>query len=440
LDETKFNHLADKFQRIFDTERLNELGRETEFLERVRKYTPARLIPAIVATLATTPVVFLTRFWRNFNQLCWEARGDYSTFHRKLKQPEFADLMRAFCQHLIEVAVLRVAKPIKPKLRRFDDIVIHDGTSLTLKAAEPLIDQFPGRWKHKAPAAAQLHVTMSLYTDQLRRICLTPDRPHESRFAPAAEQLGDQLFLADAAFNSLDYHAAIDEAGGWYLIRVRHDSNPVVRTCLVDGTRREELEGHKLQEIVDQLEGHRLDLSVEWIRQGTSNVRGRLILWPIPPDERDEDKPEVTHMYLATNLGREAFQPREIRQLYRLRWQVELLIRDLKSGAHLSAYQTKKPPLAEGLIWASIAAAMLQRFLAHVTQQLYRLVEISTESTSRALQMFLPECIRLFIHGDQWRSTFERIVRHLSEVAPRTHPERDRKKGRAAPGIWPMPP
>lgn len=440
MDDAKFNHLADKFQRIFDSEQLDEIGRETEFFERARKLTAARVIPAIVVTLATTPVEHLTRFWRNFCQLFRETGCDYSPFHRKLKADAFAEMMRAFCQHVIEVAVLRVTKAVKPKLERFDDIVIQDSTSLTLKAADPLIERFPGRWSHRAPAAVQLNLTMSLFTDQLRQISLSPDKADETRFVPEADRLSGQLVLADAGYNALDFPQAIDAEGGWYLIRFRSDANPLVHQCWVDGRRREHLEEVRLKEIVDRLEGHWVDLSVEWTRRDKPNVEGRLVLSPIPPDRRDEDKPNVAHMFLATNLEQETYQARELRELYRLRWQVELLIRDLKSGAHLAAYQTEKPAIAEGLIWASIAAAMVLRFLAHMTQQVYRLVEVSTESTTRALQLLLPECIRQLIHGDQWRSTLKDMLHHLSEVAPRTHPRRDRKEGRSAPGIRPRPP
>lgn len=440
MDDEKLTHLAGKFQQMFDPDRLNELGLEVGFCQRLRKLTPARVIAAIVVTLATGPAKYLTRFSRNFNQMFWNARSDYSPFHRKLKAEGFAALMRAFCQHLIEVAAMRVAKPIKPKLKRFEDIIIQDGTSLTLNATDSLIQRFPSPWTNMAPAAVRLNLTMSLYTDQLCRIRLAPDRTHENQFTPDPERLDGQLFLADAAFNGLDYHEAIDAHGGWYLIRFRSDTNPIVGECWVDGTRQPELEGGELQAIVDQLEGHAVDVSAEWERQGQTNTHGRLSLWPIPPEKRAEGKEDITHLFLATNLDRETFVPRELRQLYRLRWQVELLIRDLKSGAHLAAYQTQKPEIAEGLIWASIAAAILLRLLAHMTQQLYRLVEVSTESTTRAVQFLLPNCVRQLLHDSQWRSTFRCMLRHLSETAPRTHPERDRREGRAASGIRPMPP
>jgi hypothetical protein len=47
---------------------------------------------------------------------------------------------------------------------------------------------------------------------------------------------------------------------------------------------------------------------------------------------------------------------------------MELLLKEWKSYANLHAFDTTNPAIVEGLIWAAIAAAALQRFLAYMTQ------------------------------------------------------------------------
>ena len=50
-------------------------------------------------------------------------------------------------------------------LARFDDIVIHDGSSFALKAS--LRGVFPGRFTTVDPAAVELHATLSGFGDEV---------------------------------------------------------------------------------------------------------------------------------------------------------------------------------------------------------------------------------------------------------------------------------
>src|SRR5208282_4004241 len=71
--------------------------------------------------------------------------------------------------------------------------------------------------------------------------------------------------------------------------------------------------------------------------------------------------------WLLTNLPGDV--PADaIGQLYRLRWQIELLFKDWKSYANLHATQSANPSIVEGFIWASLCAAFLKRALAHYAQ------------------------------------------------------------------------
>ena len=53
-------------------------------------------------------------------------------------------------------------------------------------------------------------------------------------------------------------------------------------------------------------------------------------------------------MALVTNLDRDLFSPADIYQIYRLRWQVELLFKEWKSYCNLHAFGTTKASIAEG--------------------------------------------------------------------------------------------
>ena len=74
---------------------------------------------------------------------------------------------------------------------------------------------------------------------------------------------------------------------------------------------------------------------------------------------------EKAHVFLFTTLSPEQFVPLRVGTLYRLRWQVELFFKECKSYTNLQRFQTANPRIAEGLIWASMAAVLVRRFLLH---------------------------------------------------------------------------
>ena len=78
---------------------------------------------------------------------------------------------------------------------------------------------------------------------------------------------------------------------------------------------------------------------------------------------------------------------------------MELLFKEWKSYANLHAFDTEKPAIVEGLIWAAIAAAALKRFLAHMTQLLVQ-VPMSTRKVALCAVHVLGDMVRAWQSGD----------------------------------------
>jgi len=60
---------------------------------------------------------------------------------------------------------------------------------------------------------------------------------------------------------------------------------------------------------------------------------------------------------------------------------VELLFHEWKSYTNLHTFDTEKATMCAALIWASLAASAMQRFLAHAAEHLLEVV-ISTRQAS----------------------------------------------------------
>ncbi|MBQ1784410.1 MAG: transposase, partial [Gammaproteobacteria bacterium] len=52
-----------------------------------------------------------------------------------------------------------------------------------------------------------------------------------------------------------------------------------------------------------------------------------------------------------------------------MRWQVELLFKELKSHTNLHRFATRQEGLVKGLIWASLLALVVKRFVLQQAQQ-----------------------------------------------------------------------
>ena len=98
--------------------------------------------------------------------------------------------------------------------------------------------------------------------------------------------------------------------------------------------------------------------------------------------------------YLVTNLELEAFTPQHISDDYRLRWQVEFLFKEWKSHANLHAFDTSNPHIVEGLIWASLCAATVKRYCAHMTQRVFN-VAMSTQTVAKCTHHVLGDVLGL---------------------------------------------
>jgi hypothetical protein len=112
---------------------------------------------------------------------------------------------------------------------------------------------------------------------------------------------------------------------------------------------------------------------------------------------------------------------------------MELLFKEWKSYANLHAFDTEQESITEALIWASLCAAALKRFLAHAAEKLLEVV-ISTRKAAMASAYALPELFLSLRHGDGpwYRRAFKAMMAYLGDNAKRAHPKRDARTGRTA--------
>jgi hypothetical protein len=430
MEPRQLSAMATKFQAVLDADILNERGRQLDWVKRKRLVTPFRLGLSVMASLATQQVATIADLHRQFNEL-WELQTDYKAFYNQLLKASAPDFFRTSLSHIMGQLSRKVLGfEAGQAFCEFNRLILHDGSSFALHQA--LADVFPGRFTTVSPAAVELHCTLDLLQDAPILIILSPDTDSEHDYRPQPESLRGDLLLVDRGYLDLTYFRDIDRQGGFFIARSKSNLNPrVLDAYREDGQRLKSCQDRDFQAIISKFpKQQRTELDVKWLIKGEP-LRLRLIVRWNPETKSFES--------LLTNLPQDRYPLSMVCLGHKLRWQVELLFKEWKSHTNLHKFDTEKDTISEALIWASLAASALKRFLAHAAEHLLEAV-ISTRKASMPSAYELPQLFRTLRHGNGpwYRRAFKAMIRYLGHNAKRAHPKRDARTGRSRLGLKPI--
>ena len=86
----------------------------------------------------------------------------------------------------------------------------------------------------------------------------------------------------------------------------------------------------------------------------------------------------------------------------------------------IRAFDTSNPHIIEGLIWASLCAATVKRYCAHMTQRVFN-VAMSTQTVAKCIHHVLGDVVRALIH-EQHR--VHRCIERCHRISGRQRPAR----------------
>jgi hypothetical protein len=431
VDGRHLSRINKALTRALNADAMMRMARASGFCQRMRTVPPHELAVAVIAAMATRSTETIADVQRMFNGLT-DGTVAYKPFHKKLARPSFAVFMREVVAHLLKELMVEALRPVPHGvLRIFNDIWIQDGSSFAVNDA--LASLFPGRHATISPAAVELHATMSLWSDQPVALAVAADTQGERDFLPPPELLTGTLLIADRGYQSVDYCRDVDRHHGFVLIRHQTTINPAIVQGAVNGKSVRITRSTRLHDLVRRHRGQTLDVDAQWQGIGQPHrpdTRLRVVMY-WNPERRD-------YMALVTNLDRVAFPPHVVYQLYRLRWQIELLFKEWKSYCNLHRFGTTKAPIAEGFMWAGLAACILKRFMAKAAQQVFAVGEVSTRKAVMTIGHHLYALLRAMLTHARHRGALRELLTYLSTQSLRAHPKRDRVKGRLRLGIIPV--
>jgi hypothetical protein len=350
----------------------DRLARQTGFVRRVRRVTPSALARSLSLFLVREPGASLS-------QLGQELGATASAVSQRLNDPAASDFLLALLQAaLSELAATSVQRAGIPLLRRFNGVYLVDSTTLSLPAN--LAERFAGHCGGQYPgdpssaSAVKVLVRWRLDTSRSTDLCFdaatTPDVYMLRRLS---ELPRGALHIADLGFYEAEFVRDLSAHGIYWLSRLP--------TLICVGEDRGHL--RELAVWLDEIGRHSDSWEGElWVGKVTG-VRARVCVRRCPPAiaarrrravhtrasrrGRTVSQRQLTlcdWWVLATNVPAELLKATEAAELYRARWQIELVFKRWKSLGRLEVNRSFGAERALATLYGLLLGLVVADWLA----------------------------------------------------------------------------
>lgn len=365
MARTKFIEIRRQLTSLISTRALNELARLTGLVKRRRKVEPMALFWTIVLGFGEGRQRKLAGLRRLYQKSTGETLVPSAFYDRFTKS--LAEFFRVVVAELID-SVGKAEARFDGILASFKDVVATDSTLVRLH--DLLERSFPACRTNHTRAAAKLHVVMSVRGRGPRSVKITSGRQHDGPVFRVGRWVKDRLLLFDLGYFRYALFDAIDRHGGYFVSRLKENANPLVTaTWGPAGGGRLEMVGQRLRDVVSRLRREEVDIEVEvtFPRRTYAGVRSGARRRLRVVGVRDAVTARY-HLY-ATNIPVETLSAKQVAAVYTARWQVELLFKEMKSHYRLAEMPSRKRPIVETLLLATVVTLIVSRRLLQAVRE-----------------------------------------------------------------------
>jgi IS4 transposase len=387
-----------------------EMARETGFVKRFRKLDPAYLVYILIFGNSSHIRPTFEEIYRRYVDFDDNPKFSYSisiqSFKKRFDQ-NMVNFLSKLLNHYINMMISKCPARLKSYAARFKDILIQDSSIIRL--SQKLAGEFPAARTRNNGAGLKIHAVYSACAHSVKTIEITGERIHDSRMLRIGPAVKNNLLLNDLGYYSLKSFARIKEYGGYFVSRLKTNAKTNVISVVsgkVPRKIKQSMHDKNYPELWDFLEKvpkrgiYDLECSFE-IQKGQKRSNK-------PPVKEFfrvicfwNEKTGLWHTYL-TNLSVEHFTPDEVYQLYKYRWLIELLFKELKADYDLGKLLIGSSALAYIHIFA-----MLIRMI--VSRNLYSWILLTVEPDKREKygpllwsKVFAEKCHEFLSILNQW--------------------------------------
>jgi DDE family transposase len=337
------------FEAILPQGEIDRLCVQFGVIERQRKLHLGLLVRAMVISAGTPGGAYQADILRSY--LEFEVpRVARSAFSRWFDEP-LERFMAVLADHALAYARTQQVD-LAGSLCGVQDWYLVASTMV--KVRDALREEFPGAGEY---AALKVHKVLSVGCGAPVHYHFSPAREHDSRHLEIEASWQGRGLLVDLAYASLARLRACNAHGVRVIIRLKEHWKPKVDSIARGQVTPEFFPGTDLDVLLEQdilvLDGRAIDADVHV--GGTKH--------PLPLRLVGVNTPKGYGFFL-TNLPPRV-GPRQVADLYRVRWEVELSIRLDKSVHRLDQIDAERPCSVKTLLHASLIASMITALLAH---------------------------------------------------------------------------
>ena len=342
---------------VFPSEFIDDCARECGVVERNRDIDIRMLMWTLAGGFAVGGETRSIADYRRAYNAATNQSIVASSFYDR-----FTENLQKFLSSLLEHALDEVAVPhhVSPEFDRFRDVIAADATIFRL---QQLLSEFQAT--HDDASGVMLYLVHNMTDQSVISDEITDETTHKSTLFKTGSWLRGRLFLLDLGFFKYRRFALIDENDGFFVSRLKKSANPLI-TAAPRTLRGNSIEGKQVFDVVGDLRRQYIDVDVvvgfkrrEYDDQRSTDTKQFRVVGVLVGDTDD------FHLYM-TNLPREEFSPEQIATLYRARWEVELLFRELKSRYGLEEFDTSKDYIVKIQITAALLTLVVSRAILRV--------------------------------------------------------------------------
>ena len=298
---------------------------------------------------------------------------------KKMTQ-QASDFMRLLLEKQMSNKIISFVNPdiFKP----FKRVLIKDSTKFDLP--ESLSHSFPGFGRSASPTNACIQYEFDLKSPAIVDLDITPGRKNDS--SDASDKTGNiesgNLIVRDLGYYSLSVLTAVEEANAFYLSKL------CSKTKVYEFVYEDVYQELQMKKLYGTMKKNNTSQLEKEVFTGKEKMPVRLIVTLVPEqvkEERirkrekenkkrgskttDEFKARAGLNLFITNVETEKLPSEAILQLYRLRWQIELVFKTWKSIFNLHTVHSMKVERFKCLLYSRLLFYMYLLGNGHAVPQ-----------------------------------------------------------------------
>lgn len=361
---------------MFSPEWLRDTATKVGYVQRNRKIDPVTFFWVVVLGFGVGVQRTLASLRRAYETASAETLVP-SSFYDRFNKNLIAFLKECLAHGIAELTS-HTSLTLSDKLAGFKDLIVADGTIIRLH--DRLAEQFPGA---RGKAELKIHTATGI-TGNTKSIAIYSGKTADIKTMRIGSWVKDNILLFDLGYFKYELFSKIRGNGGYFVSRLKQSANPTIVSVLrAHRGNTIDLTGKKLKDILPRLKREVIDVEVEVsFKGGASKARKTEKDGTFEVYQPKGNTPKVKetfrlvgilngeskmyHFYL-TNITLGQLPAEDVALLYRSRWSIELVFKELKRLYQLDVISSGAPAVVESLVLvAMLTLVVSHRLLNHM--------------------------------------------------------------------------